>query len=246
MAEGKGQGTEGSRESLSVDSRGAHADLDIIAGTFLVDLVNALVLFNSGASRYFVSYSFSHSFSILCEALSIPLRVWIANEHPVSATDVYRGCLLEIFSVGYPIDLIPIPMRDVCVIVGIDWLSRFGDLVDYDCHLVTVRDPSRGVLTIYGRGNRLASTFCSATFVVWCTGFQAYIVDTRVVKKGSTFVSDVMMICDFPDFFPEELSGLPPERQLEYKIDLIPSAVPIAMAPYLLAPTEMQELSSQL
>ncbi|GJZ43273.1 hypothetical protein Tco_0590528 [Tanacetum coccineum] len=51
---------------------------------------------------------------------------------------------------------------------------------------------------------------------------------------------------DFPKVFPEDLSGLPPTRQVEFQIDLIPSAAPVARAPYRLAPSEMKELSEQL
>ena len=49
-----------------------------------------------------------------------------------------------------------------------------------------------------------------------------------------------------PDVFPKDFSGVPPERQVEFRIDLVPGAAPIAKAPYRLAPPEMQELSSQL
>ena len=68
---------------------------------------------------------------MLIDDLQCPLRVSIANEHGVSASSVYRGCELEIFGVSFPIDLIPIPMGDVCVIVGMDWLSCFGAKINY-------------------------------------------------------------------------------------------------------------------
>ncbi|GKG31833.1 hypothetical protein Tco_0426783, partial [Tanacetum coccineum] len=48
------------------------------------------------------------------------------------------------------------------------------------------------------------------------------------------------------DVFPEDLSGLPPQRQVEFRIDLVPGATPVAKSPYRLAPSEMQELSGQL
>ncbi|GKD53581.1 putative reverse transcriptase domain-containing protein [Tanacetum coccineum] len=51
---------------------------------------------------------------------------------------------------------------------------------------------------------------------------------------------------DFPNLFPEDLPGLPPTRQVEFQIDLIPGAAPVARAPYRLAPSEMKELSEQL
>ena len=67
-----------------------------------------------------MSLSFSRHISARREALSRPLRVSIADEHTVFATDVLRGCVLEIFGVEFPMDLVPIVMGDICVIVGID------------------------------------------------------------------------------------------------------------------------------
>ena len=65
--------------------------------------------------------------------MSQPLRVSIADEHVVFATDVFQGCVLEIFGVNFLIDLVPITMGDVCFIVVMDWLSRFGAVIDYGC-----------------------------------------------------------------------------------------------------------------
>ena len=72
--------------------------------------LHALVFFYSGASRSFVSHTFSREFSVPAGKLECPLQVSIANEHGVCASSVYRGCDLEIFRVSFPIDLIPIPM----------------------------------------------------------------------------------------------------------------------------------------
>ncbi|KAI3819336.1 hypothetical protein L1987_13163 [Smallanthus sonchifolius] len=57
---------------------------------------------------------------------------------------------------------------------------------------------------------------------------------------------EILNVYDFPEVFPEDLSGLPPIRQVEFRIDLVPGANPVAKSPYRLAPSEMQELSSQL
>ncbi|GJZ62178.1 putative reverse transcriptase domain-containing protein [Tanacetum coccineum] len=59
-------------------------------------------------------------------------------------------------------------------------------------------------------------------------------------------MEDVPVIRDFPVVFPEELPGLPPQRQLEFRINLVPGAAPVARAPYRLVPSEMKELSIQL
>ncbi|GJX98505.1 putative reverse transcriptase domain-containing protein [Tanacetum coccineum] len=65
-------------------------------------------------------------------------------------------------------------------------------------------------------------------------------------KSEKKRLEDVPIIRDFPDVFPEDLPGLPPTRQVEFQIDLIPGAAPVARAPYRLAPSEMKELSEQL
>ena len=76
-----------------------------------------------------------------------------------------------------------------------------------------------------------------------CPGYLAYVIDA---KKEKLDVKDVPIVCEYPEVFPEDLSGLPPDRQVEFKIDLVPGAAPIARAPYRLAPAEMKEMMSQL
>ncbi|GKF93228.1 hypothetical protein Tco_0279947 [Tanacetum coccineum] len=59
-------------------------------------------------------------------------------------------------------------------------------------------------------------------------------------------LKDVPIVKDFPEVFLEDFSGLPPTRQVEFQIDLVPGAAPVARAPYRLALSEMKELSEQL
>ncbi|GKF65774.1 hypothetical protein Tco_0192291, partial [Tanacetum coccineum] len=65
-------------------------------------------------------------------------------------------------------------------------------------------------------------------------------------KSKEKQLEEVPIVQDFPEVFPEDLSGIPPTRQVEFQIDLIPSAAPVARAPYRLAPFEMKEFSDQL
>nr|GFD00543.1 reverse transcriptase domain-containing protein [Tanacetum cinerariifolium] len=65
-------------------------------------------------------------------------------------------------------------------------------------------------------------------------------------KSEEKRLEDVPIIREFLKVFPEDLPGLPPARQVEFQIDLVPGAAPVAWAPYRLAPVEMQELSTQL
>ena len=54
------------------------------------------------------------------------------------------------------------------------------------------------------------------------------------------------MVCEFSDVFPEELPGLPPDREIEFCIDIVPNTDPISMSPYRMAPAELKELKEQL
>ena len=59
-------------------------------------------------------------------------------------------------------------------------------------------------------------------------------------------MQNISIVCDYSEVFPEDLPGLPPDRQVEFRIDLLPGTTPIAKGPYRLAPTEMKELMMQL
>ncbi|GJU25254.1 reverse transcriptase domain-containing protein [Tanacetum coccineum] len=80
-------------------------------------------------------------------------------------------------------------------------------------------------------------------FTIFLAHVTAKDVEDKSEKKR---LEDVPIVQDFPEVFPEDLPGLPPTRQVEFQIDLVPGAAPVARAPYRLAPSEMRELSKQL
>nr|GFC06476.1 putative reverse transcriptase domain-containing protein [Tanacetum cinerariifolium] len=73
--------------------------------------------------------------------------------------------------------------------------------------------------------------------------FVAQVVEKEPTKRR---LEDVPVICKFPDVFPEDLPGLPPPRQVEFEIELVPEAAPVAHATYRLEPSKMKELAKQL
>ncbi|GJX31077.1 putative reverse transcriptase domain-containing protein [Tanacetum coccineum] len=72
------------------------------------------------------------------------------------------------------------------------------------------------------------------------------VVTVMEKKSGEKRLEDITVVREFLEVFPEDLPGLPPVLQVEFQIDLIPGATPVARTPYRLAPSEMQELSNQL
>ncbi len=76
-----------------------------------------------------------------------------------------------------------------------------------------------------------------------CRWVRGVTTDTQV---ESPIVRDIPTVCDFPDVFPEELLGLPPEREVQFEIEVMPGMDPISITPYRMAPVELKELKVQL
>ena len=76
-----------------------------------------------------------------------------------------------------------------------------------------------------------------------CETFLAMILDS---KRGQVDVEKIPVVREFPDVFPEELPGIPLEREVDLAIEIVPGIVPMSRAPYRMAPTELKELKSQL
>ncbi|KAI3505229.1 hypothetical protein L1887_27219 [Cichorium endivia] len=194
--------------------------------------------------------SAARCFDISLGTLHPPLEVEIADDKTVQPTSVYRGSEVVIQGIKFPIELIPIPLSDSRVIIGMDWLSRHESWIDCKNKRVWIQTPSGGELVVQGERRNKGAAFCSAArarrhFQHGGSGFVAYVLDARE-EKSKQKTNYIPVVRDFPYVFPEDLLGLPPKREVEFKIDLTPGAAPIAKAPYSLAPLEMLELSIQL
>ncbi|GJS09330.1 hypothetical protein Tco_0366126 [Tanacetum coccineum] len=97
------------------------------------------------------------------------------------------------------------------------------------------------------RLNIISCTKAQEYLTKGCHVFLANITATKDEDKSKEKrLEDVPVVQEFPEVFPEDLPGIPPTRQVEFRIDLVPSATPVARAPYRLAPSEMKELAEQL
>ena len=77
-----------------------------------------------------------------------------------------------------------------------------------------------------------------------CQGYLANMVDKEQEKELTP--EDVPIIREYVDVFPQDLPGLPPEREISFEIELLPGAAPVSKAPYRMAPAELRELQVQL
>ncbi|KAI3696894.1 hypothetical protein L6452_29499 [Arctium lappa] len=226
----------------------ARASADVVSGTFLINSVPARILFDTGASFSFVSELFRQKISMPTTSLEDALVVEIADGRQVLIHEVLKQCALSIEGREFPIDLLPMSIGGFDVVIGMDWLSN--NQAEFVCSKKMIRlpNPSGEVVVIYGekrKGDVAIITMAKARkcLVKGCSSFLAYVIDAKLEKSK---LEDVKIVQEYSDVFPDDLPGLPPDRQVEFRIDLMPGAAPIAKAPYRLAPSEMQEMVAQL
>ncbi|KAI3770998.1 hypothetical protein L6452_02147 [Arctium lappa] len=215
---------------------------DVVSGMFPINEVYAHVLFDSGANVSFVSNSFCHYLNRDANRLEKSYIVETADGGQVEVKEVIDGCTICIDGKKLPVRLMPTGLGGFDVVLGMDWLSNNHAQIVCNKKMIKILTPEGE--TIYVYGDRMKNDIGVITTIMankylqkgYAT-FLAYAINANLEKKN---------IHDVPEVFPEELPGIPPERQVEFKIDLIPGATLIARAPYRLAPTQMQELMKQL
>ncbi|XP_076892254.1 uncharacterized protein LOC143543926 [Bidens hawaiensis] len=233
--------------AFQITAEEAKVTLDVVTGIFFINSMPAHVLFDSRASYSFVSMKFSKDFTHPTTKLINPLEIEITDSKIFLVLDVHPNCRLEVEGEVYSIDLIPMILGEFDAVIGMDWLSRHH--AEIICHqkIIHLSAPSGRRISIYGekKGNLSICSIMKAKKYLnhGCKAFLAYVVDTSQVEIK---IENVPVVNEFLDVFPNVLPGIPPEREVEFRIDLVADAKPIAKAPYRLAPTEMQEFMSQL
>ncbi|XP_042401509.1 uncharacterized protein LOC121991588 [Zingiber officinale] len=145
--------------------------------------------------------------------------------------------------------LIVLPMPEFDIILGMDWLSQNGASIDFRRRSVSVRPP-RGEPFIFEatrNKKRLHLISCISARKLMMKGCQGVLANVILIPDAVGHkVEDVEVVREFPNVFPEDVSGIPPKREVEFSIELIPGTVPISKAPYRLAPAEMKELKDHI
>ncbi|GJV95710.1 putative reverse transcriptase domain-containing protein [Tanacetum coccineum] len=203
-----------------------NSDSNIVTGTFLLNNHYANILFDTSADRSFVSTTFSSLIDITPTTLDHYYDVELADGKIIGINTIIRGCTLNFLDHPFNINLMPIELGSFDVIIGMDWLSKYHAVID--CAEKIVRIPwGNETLIVHGdgsnqgNGTRLNIISCTKTHKYLLKGHNVFLahVTTKETedKSGEKRLEDVPIVRDFPEVFPEDLSGLPPTRQVESK-----------------------------
>nr|GEX57190.1 putative reverse transcriptase domain-containing protein [Tanacetum cinerariifolium] len=239
----------------AVGRAGTDPDSNVVTGTFLLNNRYASVSFDTGVDKSFVSTAFSSQINITPSTLDHCYDVELADGRIIGLNTILRGCTLNLLNHPFNINLMLVELGSFDAIIGMDWLARYRVVIA--CAEKIVRIPwGNETLIIHGDGSnqgnatRLNIILCTKIEKYTMKGFPIFLVHvtTKEVEEKSEKkrLEDVPIVQNFPEVFPEDLPGLPLTRPVEFQINLVPGAAPVARAPYRLAPFEMKELSEQL
>nr|GEW29868.1 hypothetical protein [Tanacetum cinerariifolium] len=234
---------------------GAGLDSNVVTSTFLLNNRYATMSFDLGVDRSFMLTTFSTLIDVIPSTLDTSYAVELADERISKTNVILRGCTLGLLGHLIDINIMPIELDSFDINVGMDWLVKYHAVILCDKRIVRIPYGDE-VLIIEGDGCKGGSK--SKLSIISCTKTQKYIEKgcpvylAQVTTKRSADESrekrleDVPIVRDFLEVFPADLRGLPPTRQVKFQINLVLGATPVARSLYRLAPSEMQELSTQL
>jgi hypothetical protein len=197
----------------------------VLVGTFSLNGHPTTVLFDSGASHDFISKACTQKHQLEIEHVITPYLIRtpggnIATKKLVMATPLSLAGRL------FRTNLIVLEGQGIDVTLGMGWMKRCKAVLDITAHTVHLESPTHGSVVL-----KLPSPISIASAL------------HHTVAQN---LEDIPVACEFPDVFPKDLPGMPPDRDVEFIIELQPDTTPISQRPYKMTPKELAELKVQL
>jgi hypothetical protein len=197
---------------------------DVIIGMFLVNDTSAVMLFNSGASHSFISATYVGKHNLPLALLRCQMIVSsLGGDMP--ARQLCPKVNLKIRGIDFVANLIVLESKDTDVILGMDWLSKHKVVID--CAMKSIK-----LTTSEGKEMK---------FVI-----EPVVTTKGVANHVKVNQLDASHGSEVPVVFPEELLGMPPDRDIEFVIELKPGTAPIYKTPYWMATLDLAELKEHI
>jgi hypothetical protein len=197
----------------------------IITGTFSINHQPVIILFDSGAT---------HSFISLKCGTKIGLDIYPTNGAymittpggKISSNQIYRKVPIQLGSHLIKIDLLLLDLEGMDVLLGMDWMTRHRVSLDISSRALEIDSPDYEPTILYLRQRECSNSYAYAT-----EGIR---------------LKDIPIVCEYPDVFPDDLPGMPLDRDIEFVIELQLGQAPISKRTYRMLPNELAELKIQL
>jgi hypothetical protein len=184
----------------------------VMMGTFLVANHPVVILFDSGASHTFISKKFVEKYCIPCIESREGFIIHSLGGQ-IFTKEVAFHVPVTLAERDFPTHMIVLKGHDIDVILGMNWLAQHKAILNTDLRTIRLS---------YGQEEVLLSIPVAATAKPFGRIYEAIIPE----------IQDILVVCEFPDVFPEDLPGLPPERDVEFVIELKPGTTPVSRRSY--------------
>jgi hypothetical protein len=198
----------------------------VMMGMFLVANYPAVILFDSGASHTFISKNFVEKHCIPCTESRERFIIHSLGGR-IFTKEVAFHISIMLAGREFPTNMIVLKGQDIDLTLGMNWLAQHKAIINTDLRTIKL---SHGHEEIQS----------SIPVVVPAKPSR------RVYEAIIQEIQDIPVVCEFSDVFPEDLPGLPPERDVEFVIELKPGTTPISRRSYRMPPNELAELKTQL
>ena len=195
----------------------------VIAGIFTLFDSNLYALIDPGSTHSYICMEQMSEKLPSVELLAYDLFVTSPLGHSVRVNRVYKNCPLMVHGREFSADLIALPFHEFDLILGMNWLCRHRAIVDCDKKIVLLKCSDLSEVTIQGIRSesipKVISAMKARRFLrKVCEAFLALILDS---KREQVNLENIPLIREFPDVFPEELPGVPPEREVDLSIEVV-------------------------
>ncbi|XP_071917105.1 uncharacterized protein [Coffea arabica] len=233
----------------AIDDQPVPDSSEVVEGTLPIFHRLARVLIDPGATHSFVNPIFMSEINVQPVKLPFDLEVRTPmGNRSIITSLAYKNCEFWVGERKMLVDLVSLDIKGYDVIIGMDFLAHYHAKLDCRAKVVEFWIPGKATLKLDVKGRLASSAMISGVRArkMLYKGAQGFLTFLINAPSDQVKLKDVPVVREFPDMFLEELKTLPPEREMEFKIELVPGMAPISKTPYRITPAELKELKIQL
>lgn len=204
---------------------------NVIICTFLIHNVPYTTLIYIGSTHSYIACTVSSTLGIMCESTVNKMTVLSPLGQSVRVDKLFRDVPLDVQGVIFSADLMELQFDEFDLILGMDWLVKHRASLDCAAKRIVLKTTENEKVVVIGERRDFLSNVISALRAkkLVCKGCEAFLVYVGVYDSKGPSVGDTITVMDFSDVFPDELPGLPPSREIEFGIELLPGAAPVPL-----------------
>ncbi|KAA3483193.1 RVP_2 domain-containing protein [Gossypium australe] len=219
--------------TYSIHAREEASSPDIITGTFALHDISIVALIDPGSTYSYICMKLVSSMNMIVESTEFVIKVSNPLGKHVLVNKVCRNCPLTIRGYCFSANLMLLLFDEFDLILGMDWLIAHNVLVNSSSKFIELRCVEGDIIRVEsGKSDSFTVVILSMVAEKYMRkGYESYLAFVLNTQESEVKIESVPVVYEYPGMFLEELPGLPPVREVEFRIELVPGTTPISVAP---------------